>query len=837
MPVEFEFACPLGAGLHARPASLLSEMANSLACECVLTNLRTGATANLKSTLAIIGADVRSGDECRITLSGDSEQQALATIRRWVEGRLPSVDESLVQPAGPKRTAKLPRALQDSGCTYFAGTAVSAGIGSGLVVYAGRAAWPVADHPREFVNPALERERITLAIAVVANRIGSLLARAKSKTESAILNAHLAILRDVSLTGRVHENISQGEPADLAVVHATEYFRDVLRGSASVYIRERALDLQDVASRLIEELGGVSVRNHALTLTQPSVIFAESLTPQELLNLNREHVSGLILEYAGTTSHTVILARSLGIPTLAGVPGASVELADGECVIVDATRGFVIKSDAPAVQRFYAREFDTQRRRQARLGRAASASAKTVDGRRLEVGANVSSPVEIRAAFESGADGVGVFRTEMLFVDRDTAPTEEEQFEIYAEAARAAVGRPVIIRTLDIGGDKRVPHLNLPHEPNPFLGYRGARIYPEHVEIFRSQVRAILRASAFGRVQIMLPMISSADEVRWAREQVEQVRQALQAAGTSIADVPLGIMIEVPSVAYALAEMSGVADFFSIGTNDLSQYFFAADRGNAQVWPLANSIQPAFLRFLKQIVDEARARRKWIGICGEMGGELKLLPLMLGLGFDEISAAVPNIPALKHGVSRLRQADCEKLLAEAMACHSAEEVGALLERAQSTAEPLPLLAREMVIIQSDSNNKEEAIRELVDTLYVAGRTDDRQQLEDAVWAREEVYSTALGFGFAVPHCKIDAVRADSIAVVKLASPIAWGAEESGGVDFAILLAMRESAKDNTHMQVFSRLARKLMNEEFRARFAAAGDADAVLELLMTVDGN
>lgn len=837
MPVEFEFACPLAAGLHARPASLLSEMANSLACECVLTNLRTGVTANLKSTLAIIGADVRSGDECRITLSGESEQQALATIRRWVEDRLPSVDEPLAQPAGPKQTAKLPRALQDSGCTYVAGTPVSAGIGSGKAVHAGAMALPAPVSDSAPSSPAYERQRMTQAVAAVSERIGMLRARARSKTESAILNAHLAILRDVSLTGQIEEFIDQGQPAPQAVVKATNHFRDILRRSDSAYIRERALDLQDIRARLLEELGGVTRENKPVTLSGPSVIVAESLTPQELLNLNREHVSGLILEYAGATSHTVILARSLGIPTLAGVPGASAELADGECVIVDGTRGFVIKSDAPAVERFYAREFDTQRRRQARLGQAASASAKTVDGRRLEVAANVSSPVEIRAAFESGADGVGVFRTEMLFVDRDTAPTEEEQFEIYAEAARAAAGRPVIIRTLDIGGDKRVPHLHLPQEPNPFLGYRGARIYPEHVEMFRSQVRAILRASAFGRVQIMLPMISSAEEVRWAREQVAQVRRDLQAAGTSIADVPLGIMIEVPSVAYALAEMSGVADFFSIGTNDLSQYFFAADRGNARVWPLANSMQPAFLRFLKQIVDEARARKKWIGICGEMGGELKLLPLMLGLGFDEISAAVPNIPALKHGVSRLRQADCEKLLADAMACHSAEEVGALLERAPSAAEPLPLLAREMVIIQSDSNNKEEAIRELVDTLYVAGRTDDRQQLEDAVWAREEVYSTALGFGFAVPHCKSDAARADSIAVVKLARPIAWGAEESGGVDFAILLAMRESARDNAHMQVFSRLARKLMNEDFRAQLTGANDADSVLKLLMTVDEN
>ena len=826
MALEFTFECPLAAGLHARPASLLSEIAEKTACDCTLTNLRSGATVNLKSALAIIGADVRKGDACRIVCSGRDETNAYASLHQFIEQKLPGADDALA-PAAVAGT-KLPRTLRDSGCVFLIGTGVSSGIGIGAVVLAGRAAWPELQKTHDLVNPELERERVTLALTAVASRMNSLLARAKSKTESAILRAHLAIVRDVSFVGQVHEYISRGDAAEQAVLHAGGHFREILRASESAYIRERALDMQDIVRRVLEDLGVVGAKERDLALQQPSVIVAEDLTPQQLLALDRALVAGLVLEYAGATSHTVILARSLAIPALAGVAGAASEFRQGEAAVVDATRGLLMRNDSAAVQRFYAREVETLCRRKDRVAKQAAGTAKTRDGRTLDVAANVSSPLEVRAAFEAGADGVGVYRTEMLFVDRDAAPSEEEQFEIYDEAARVAAGKPVIIRTLDVGGDKRVPHLNLPEEPNPFLGFRGARIYPGHVELFRTQVRAILRASAFGRVQMMLPMISNAAEVRWAREQVAEIKRELAASGTKVGDVPLGIMIEVPSVAYAIAELSEVADFFSIGTNDLSQYFFAADRGNARVWPLANAIQPAFLRFLKYIVDEAKGRGKWIGICGEMGGEIALLPLMLALGFDEISATVPNVATLKQRVTTLRQEDCDKLLAKAVACRSAEEVAALLESAPLDTTPLPLLERELVVMQSGSTTKEEVIQELVDSIYIAGRTDDRAALEEAVWKREETYSTALGFGFAIPHCKNDAVLADTIAVVKPEQPVAWGEER---VEIAILLAMRASAKDNTHMQVFSRLARKLMNEEFRAQLTAAKNADEVIRLL------
>jgi phosphoenolpyruvate-protein phosphotransferase len=836
---EFVFHCPLAAGLHARPASLFAEIASAFECECTLRNERSGAVANLKSTLSIIATDVRQADGCRVVCSGGDSERAAKALQRFAEEKLPSADDAGPPSAAQAGTAGLPRALRGKQIEYLTGIPVSQGIGIGTVVLFGRPV--VLSSQRKPASAAEEHDRFRKASQAVAQGIERLLGSAKSKTEAAILNAHRSILEDPAFRSRVQEFIDDGDSAESAIQRAAGEFCAMLSASSSAYVRERTLDVQDVAARLMEQLGGAVESTRAVSLTEPSVIVADSLTPQELLRLPREMLRAIVVEFAGATSHTMILARSLGIPALAGVHGAMVELRNGTRVVVDGVRGIVVMLGSGAshpsktglggppiaIERFYEQEAETLRRKNASLSQVAQAPAMTLDGRTLEVAANVSSAVEIEAAFRSGADGIGVFRTEMLFVDRETAPTEQEQFEIYAEAARAAQGRPVIIRTVDIGGDKRVPHLNLPEEANPFLGYRGARIYPEHQELFCTQVRAILRASALGRVWMMLPMITSAVEVDWAREQVEQVRRDLKKDGEAVADnVPVGIMIEVPATAFAMRELAQAADFFSLGTNDLAQYFFAADRGNARVWPLADAAQPAFLRLLKSTADAAHSQKKWIGLCGEMGGDLRLLPLLLGLGLDEISASTVNVPALKQAVGKFEQAGCEELLRQALACGTAGQVRALLD--EFAPAPPALVDRDLVVIASTATNRDEAIHELVDALYIAGRTEARTELEEAVFAREAVYSTALGFGFAIPHCKSDAVLADSIAILKVARPLAWGEEM---VQFVILLAMRAAAKDNRHMQVFSQLARKLMDEEFREQLNAADNPDSVVAKL------
>jgi fructose-specific PTS system IIA-like component len=556
------------------------------------------------------------------------------------------------------------------------------------------------------------------------------------------------------------------------------------------------------------------------------------MTPQQLLDLDRRWVVGIVLETAGTMSHTVILARSLGIPTIVDVAQARRVLAAGDEVVVDGHRGVVVTELTDGVREFYARELTRLRAREAVMARTAGEPVTTVDGRPFEVGANVSAIEELDAVRRSGADGIGLFRTELLFLRDQALPSEDAQFEIYSAAVRVMEGRPVIVRTLDLGGDKPVAAVPMPREANPFLGYRGVRAYVEHQEIIRAQLRAIVRASAIGPVQLLVPMVSSIEEVLWVKAQIAHVQDELAARRVAFdRDMPIGIMLEVPAVSFVLDRLCEEVDFFSIGTNDLCQYFFAADRGNTRVAPLASVTHPGFLRFLKQIVDEVRARGRWVGLCGEMAGDIRLLPLLIGLGLNEISTAGQRIPALKARIARLSATTCAERLTEAMECSTGDDVEALLDRTRALDRPRPLVEPDIVRIDGACASKEDAIRSMVDALYVAGRTDDPCSIEEAVWRREAQYATGVGDGIAVPHCRTDAVTSDSIGVLKLRSPVDWGAADGMPVRMVFLLATRATSPDQAHMRVFSRLARGLMDAGFRSQLLDAASPASVIDRL------
>jgi fructose-specific phosphotransferase system IIA component len=358
------------------------------------------------------------------------------------------------------------------------------------------------------------------------------------------------------------------------------------------------------------------------------------------------------------------------------------------------------------------------------------------------------------------------------------------------------------------------------------------RIYPEHREMFVAQLRAIVRASAFGRVWVMLPMICAVDEVRWVKARLAEIRSELDAAGVAYdAKLQLGVMVEVPSVAFVIDQLAAEVDFFSIGTNDLVQYFVAVDRESDKVAALYSARHPAFLRLLAKIVADAHAHGRFVGMCGEMTRSPRNLPLLIGLGLDEISTAAPEIPALKSAITQASAADCRAVLEAAMACNNIEEVDHLVAAFRGRGAAHGLLDPEFVSVGSDSLTKDEAIKELVDAFFVAGRTESPQSIEEAVWAREAVYSTGLGHGFAIPHCKTDAIAANSIGVARLARPIDWGALDGEPVSCVILLAMRATDQDNAHMKVFSKLARRLMHDEFRERMLNAKDRADVLACL------
>ncbi len=829
--LHFDFVCPLSSGLHARPASYLAEVANEFASECAVTNLRNGLRANLKSVLGIIAADIRHGDHCAVYISGADEQFAHSKLRRFVEDELARCDVPLVETSSSSPSRTPPRTLQAANATCIFGTPVSRGIGQGKVLIFRRISLPSIKPSAGKINGDKELLRIEQALAAVRQRIEEKLKYSLTPVGTAVLQADLAMAGDVFLVEKLREQILQGKSASQAVVHAGEFFIDLLGHSENEYIRQRAADIEEICLQLLEEVDPTAHSSAIIELSEPSVLVAEMLAPQQLLEIDQRWLKAIVLEHSATTSHAAILARSLGIPTLAGVRNARMLLTEGREIVVDAIRGFAVAQISPDVQRFYDRQLQTlERRKSTRSGEAASA-ANTPEHAQLEVGANASTGEELTLAFENGADGIGLFRTEMLFLGRDKAPSEEEQFAIYSQAARAAAGKPVIIRTFDIGGDKQVPYLNISQEENPFLGYRGARLYSEHQHLLQTQLRSILRASTSGQVQIMAPMISSPEEFIQFKNSVADAKQGLEKQSIAFhRDLKVGMMIEVPSVAYMLDRFCAEADFFSIGTNDLLQYFFAADRGNSAVASGYSPRHPAFLRLLRQIVQPIRQAGKWIGMCGEMAADPRNLPLLIGLHIDEVSVPAAEVHDLKRSVLRLRAEDCASILESAISRTSTQEVEDLL-LARHPAQLEPLLSEKLVLLGSSSRTKDAGLQEMVDAFFICGRTQDRNLFEEALWAREAVYSTGLGYGFATPHCKTDAVSADSICVLRLQDPIHWGSVDGEPVRMVVLLALRDSEDSNTHMQVFSTLARKLMNDDFRKHLLQFETANQITRYL------
>lgn len=828
MPLQLHFACPLANGVHARPASALEEVTRPFASAITLTNERTRQTANAKSVLGMVGMDIRIGDPCLLNFSGPDEREAFARISRFIEHELPRTDDLLPTIEIQTGQVQLPPML--AGASVVSGIAVVPGIGRGRALTIGAFRLP-ASVPR---NGVTDREAevglIDAALSALLGRYDSRLETAAG-VEAAILRAHRAIVRDPEFRQALERTVRErGATAAGAIAEAEEHFSSVLAATGSALLRERALDIRDVCMLMLTQIYGNAAGHERVHLAGDSVCVANALTPAQFLALDRRRLKGLVLGHGGTTSHTVILARSFAVPTIVGVTATDLSL-DGRDVVVDAELGVLVTDVTPAVARYYEMESGRLRGREERLKQFAGREGRTSDGRRIEIAANVGTAEEAELAFANGAEGIGLFRTEMLFADREEPPSEDEQFDEYRRALVAAGGRPVIIRTLDAGGDKPIPYIRIPTEDNPFLGYRAVRLYPEFEEIIRSQVRALLRASAFGRLQLMVPMVALAEEVRWFRALLADEQRRLTHQGIAFAtDVRVGAMIEVPSAAFAIDHLVSDLDFFSIGSNDLLQYFTAADRANRKVAPLYNTLNPPFLRLLKKIVDDGHRFGRWVGICGEMGGEADALPILAGLGLDEISVAAPAVGRTKADLAELSVPDCVALLDDALACRDAREVRALVRDFRQDR-PAPLVDTALMVLESDARSKEEAIKQAADRLFVAGRTERPRDVEDAVWRREAAYSTGFGHGFAIPHCRTDAVSQNSLVLLRLQNPAEWGSLDDKPVAVVIMLAIRESDQATQHMKVLAALARKVMHDEFRAVLATERDPDKLAAFL------
>lgn len=796
-----------------------------------------GSAVDAGSVLSVVGLDVKFGDECVVMATGDDAEEAIAAVTVLIESAWARAEEAHPETptgeVGGKKT--IPLSLSVLNPRFVAGVTACRGIGTGTAVHVGGLSLPAS--LRESRPASMEAE-----LGVAAGALGAVAAELRARGSAAgrplerdVLMAHAEIAGDPALRAAIESEIRAGRTAVQAVVAAGNQFMDRLRAAASAYIRDRVIDVQDICSQLVERLAGSNAETGRIELDQESVVIADVLTPNQLMRLDQAKLKGLVLGSVGATSHTVILARSLGIPTILDARDAQTAIAAGDEVIVDGDNGLALRAAEPGVRRYYDVVARTERRRRERLEPIVRQPGRTKDGVRLEVAANASTPAEARAAATRGGEGVGLLRTELLFLDRADAPSEEEQFEAYLGVVEAAGGQTVIIRTLDIGGDKPATYMSIPEEENPFLGCRGIRLYPKHLSLLRAQLRAILRASARGPVKVMAPMVATVTEAAWFRDQVREAQASLKADGIAFDEkIPVGVMIEVPSVSLVIDELVEVVDFFSVGTNDLCQYWMAVDRGNKAVAPLYSARQPSFLRLLAGIVKAARAKGVWIGVCGEMASDRLHLPLLVGMGVNEISVAPGEIMNLKAALTGLESGGCRALFEKALACRTPEEVTELLRSpgSLSTSGAGPsVLDPHAVVVESDASNKHEAICEGVDALFVSGRSDQPDEVERAAWAREETYSTGLGYGFAIPHCKTTGVSAATLAVVKLKTPIEWGSNDGLPVDIVLLLAVPANDTGGTHMKVFAKLARKLMHESFRDRLRAANDPATILKTL------
>ena len=495
------------------------------------------------------------------------------------------------------------------------------------------------------------------------------------KEEASIFEAHQEMLSDPALEGKIREFVEIGQTAEQALVIATEELANLLASMDDELFAARALDVKDVGRRVLRIMLGFS--DTALSaVTEPSIIIAEDLTPSDTASLDPKLTLGFITAQGGLTSHSAILARTLGLPAIVGMgDGLLDKVSSGTFIVMDGRTGeMILEPDDETVARY--KQIKAQRDSHLQILKAAAEkNAHTANGRRVEVAANVGEASSALDAMENGAEGIGLLRTEFLYLEDTQPPSEEKQYRIYREIFEVMGKRPVIVRTLDIGGDKPPSYMPFPEEMNPFLGWRAIRISLDEPELFKTQLRAILRAAVGHQARIMFPMVSDLDELRRAREIVETVKRDLLLDSVEFAaDVPVGIMVETPAAAVLVDVLAEASDFFSLGTNDLTQYTMAVDRGNAKVSGLFQPLHPAVLRLIRQTIDAGHAKGKWVGMCGELAGMVKAIPILLGFGLDEFSMNPRAIPEAKNLIVKLTDDKAREIAGHAMSFGTAAEI-------------------------------------------------------------------------------------------------------------------------------------------------------------------
>ena len=664
---------PNPTGLHARPAAVLASLAKGFRSSI---KLQLGdQQANARSITAIMALDVRSGAVVHLLASGPDARAAIDKIAPVIAQGLG--DEGCTPAPAPATTTIAPESAppprrKSTDPNLLFGVPCSPGLAVGQVFQVRRGMIEVTE---EGAGVETERGKLSAAIETAKGQLEALRAQLQAKADpakAAIFAAHEELIEDPDLLEIVDSAIAKGKSAEFGWKKAFTTHADRLAALRNPLLAQRANDLRDVGLRVLGILTGEETK--APDYPPNTILIAEDLTPSDTAALDRTRVMGFATTRGGATSHGAILARSLGIPALAGVEPAALEIPNGTSVVLDGSKGTLRLNPPPEeITRIRSAQERAEKQRKEDLAHAHE-PAVTLDGKRIEVVANIGGLKEATQVSALGGEGVGLLRSEFLFMERSTPPSEDEQFEAYKAIAQA-IGKehPLVIRTLDVGGDKPLAYLPIPKEDNPFLGERGVRVALDRPEILRIQLRAILRASAFGRVSVMFPMISSLEEIRDAKAILAEESQRL-----GIAPIPAGIMVEVPVTAVMAAQFANEADFFSIGTNDLTQYTLAMDRGHPKLAPRIDGLSPGVLHLINHTVRGGHAANRPVAVCGGIASDVHGVPILIGLGVDELSISLPAIPAIKGQIRKLRLDECRELAQKALAAESAAEVRALI---------------------------------------------------------------------------------------------------------------------------------------------------------------
>lgn len=660
-------------GLHARPAARFVSTAGQFQSQIRVRNVTADrGPVSAKSINQVATLGVGQGDDVVVSAEGPDAAEALAALQDLVAANFGEDEaEALTPPVATK--PEVSETIEEGVLT---GIAASSGIAIGPVAQY-RVGVPEEVPLQQSDDPDAEWERLQTALRTARGEIQTLRIRTAAQAgeqEASIFDAHRLFLEDPALVDAARDRIfDAGLTAESAWQASVDEMVEQYRAIENEYLRARAADVVDVGQRVLRVLAG-SERG-SFELTEPAVLIAAELTPSDTAQLNRSKVMGICTARGGATSHSAILARALGIPAVVGIGPEIRRVEDGTTVALDGEAGKMwIDPDADVLQELESRRKERQTRRDT-LQAAGRAPAVTKDGVRVEVVANVRGLADTQSALDYGAEGVGLLRTEFLYLDRATAPSEDEQVQAYTAIADVLEERPLIIRTLDVGGDKPLPYVEAGHEENPFLGQRGIRFTLHHRDMLKTQLRAILRASPGHNIKIMFPVVASVGEVRAAKAILAEAQDGLRTAGVPFDDsIEVGIMIEVPAAVVAADQLACEVDFFSIGSNDLSQYVMAADRTNERVADLVDAFQPAVLRMIRQTIVAGKAAGVWVGLCGELAGDPLAVPILLGFGLDEFSMNPPAIPDVKRVIGRLT-IDETKAIAEAvLSCESAGAV-------------------------------------------------------------------------------------------------------------------------------------------------------------------